>query len=99
MSDYSDIIEGVGISGVCVAVGRALKGIPSIPDWTIPLVLPLVGSAAACLMEPASGPVAIKGFLAGGNAVWMNQAFRQSKTGGQTMFFRKGENAGDHDPK
>ena len=47
MNDYSDIIEGVGIAGVCVMVGRMLKSIPSIPDWTIPLVLPFVGAGAA----------------------------------------------------
>lgn len=97
MNEYNDILEGVGIAGVCVMVGRALKGVPSIPDWTIPLVLPFVGAAAACLMEPASGPVAIKGFLAGGNAVWMNQAFRQSKTGGETIFMRKGKDADRND--
>jgi len=97
MNNYSDILEGVGIAGVCVMVGRALKGIPSIPDWTIPLVLPFVGAGAACLMEPPSGPVAIKGFLAGGNAVWMNQAFRQSKTGGETIFLKKDKHADNYD--
>ena len=97
MNDYSGILEGVGIAGVCVMVGRALKGVPAIPDWTIPLVLPFIGAAAACLMEAPSGPVAIKGFLAGGNAVWMNQAFRQGKTGGETIFLKKDKNANDHD--
>jgi hypothetical protein len=48
-------------------------------------------------MEPPSGPVAIKGFLAGGNAVWMNQAFRQGKTGGETIFMKKEKNANNHD--
>ena len=96
MNDYSDILEGVGISGVCVIVGRTMKGIPQIPDWAIPLVLPFVGAGAACLLEPPSGPVAIKGFLAGGNAVWMNQAFRQSKAGGETIFLKKDKNADDN---
>ncbi len=93
MNEYNDILEGVGIAGVCVMVGRMLKSVPQIPDWTIPLALPLVGAAAACLLEPPSGPVAIKGFLAGGNAVWMNQAFRQGKTGGETIFLKKDKNA------
>jgi hypothetical protein len=66
-----------------------MKEIPQIPDWAIPLVLPFVGAAAACLLEPPSGPVAIKGFLAGGNAVWMNQAFRQGKAGSETVFLKK----------
>lgn len=96
MNEYNDIIEGVGISGVCVIVGRTMKGIPQIPDWAIPLVLPFVGAVAACLLESPSGPVAIKGFLAGGNAVWMNQAFRQGRTGGETIFMRKEKNADDH---
>lgn len=96
MNDYNDILEGVSISGVCVIVGRAMKGIPQIPDWAIPLVLPIVGAWAACILEPFSGPVAIKGFLAGGNAVWMNQAFRQGKTGGETIFMRKDKNADDN---
>lgn len=90
MNDYNEIIEGVGIAGVCVMVGRMLKSVPQIPDWTIPLALPLVGAAAACMLEPPSGPVAIKGFLAGGNAVWMNQAFRQGKAGSETVFLKKG---------
>jgi hypothetical protein len=93
MNEYNDIIEGVGIASVCVMVGRMLKSVPAIPDWTIPIILPFVGAGAACLMEPPSGPVAIKGFLAGGNAVWMNQTFRQGKTGGETIFLKKDKNA------
>ncbi len=97
MNEYNDILEGVGIAGVCVMVGRGMKEIPQIPDWAIPLVLPFVGAATACLLEPPSGPVAIKGFLAGGNAVWMNQAFRQGKAGSETVFIKKDKNADNHD--
>lgn len=95
MNEYESIVEAVGISGVCVVVGRAIKAIPSVPDWVIPFALPAVGAAAACVMDGATGANAIKGFLAGGNAVWMNQAFRQGQKGSDTIFLRKEHGSND----
>lgn len=97
MNEYSELLEGVGISGVCVVVGRAIREIPQVPNWVIPFALPAVGALACCAMEGFNGPNVIKGTLAGGNAVWMNQALRQGKTGTQTMFLKKEKNADNHD--
>jgi hypothetical protein len=89
MNEYNDILEGGSVAVICVGFGRALKGIPSIPNWTIPFALVAVGIGATCLMDGPSRASVIRGAVSGFGAVWGNQAWRQAKVGVETMLQKK----------
>jgi hypothetical protein len=61
-------------AGVCNILGAALKGAPSIPNWTIPLILPVIGALTLCAISGWNGRNFIAGIMAGGGAVGAHQA-------------------------
>jgi hypothetical protein len=96
MNELDHIIEGGSVAVICIGFGRALKGIPAIPDWTIPFALVAVGIGATCLLDGPSRASVIKGAVSGFGAVWGNQAWRQAKVGADTIFLKKDKNADSH---
>jgi len=70
-------------------LGQAIKTIPKLPNWIIPLVLPLVGAATYSLIGPAyplpwidkvEYPFIVYGmigFICGSATVGFHQAWRQ----------------------
>lgn len=58
-------------------VGRMVKGIPHVPNWLIPLILPSVGAVLFPAWQGWGVEGALQGFLAGAGAVWGNQTWRQ----------------------
>lgn len=96
MNELDDLIEGGSVAILCIGFGRAFKSIPQIPDWVIPFALVGVGIAATCLADGPSSKSVIKGAVSGFGAVWGNQAWRQAKAGGETIFLKKDKNADDH---
>jgi len=64
-------------AAVCNVCGSAIRGMPSVPNWIIPVVLPFIGAVSVCLMSGWSGRSFVSGFISGTGAVGLNQAFRQ----------------------
>lgn len=64
-------------AGVCNVLGVALKGSPAIPNWSIPLILPVIGAVTVCAISGWSGRNIIAGIMAGGGAVGAHQAAAQ----------------------
>lgn len=61
-------------------VGIFAKKIPNIPDWTIPLVLLVLGVVGAMLIIGVTVQGAIQGVLVSGAAVFVNQLYKQTTT-------------------
>ena len=92
MNELDDIIEGGSVAVLCMGFGRAFKAIPQVPDWVIPFALVGVGIGATCLVDGPSSSAVVKGAVSGFGAVWGNQAWRQAKVGGETIFMKKEKN-------
>lgn len=90
-----DLVAAAGVSNV---VGLALKDAPAIPNWTIPLVLPLVGAVTVCMISGWTGHSFVSGFIAGAGAVGFNQGIRQvggeihRRKTGNTVIIKKNPN-------
>lgn len=87
---YENELESAGIAAICNGLGLALRQAHPIPNWIIPLVLPVAGAIAACLLDGWNGHAVFKGLLAGFTAVGLNQAVRNGKEGG-TVILKKSD--------
>ena len=58
-------------------IGRIIKGIPAIPDWTIPLALLMFGIAGSMWIIGMNAEAALQGVLVTGAAVYGNQVVKQ----------------------
>ena len=64
------------IPALCV-IGRIIKGVESVPDKWIPLILLPLGVAGALLLCGLSVDSAVQGVLITGAAVYGNQVYKQ----------------------
>ena len=66
-----------------LVIGQVIKGIPNIPDWTIPLVLLVPGVLGTMAMAGWTVDGAIQGILVTGVAVYGNQIWKQVQNSGE----------------
>ena len=60
-------------------VGRFMKGIPKVPDWTIPFVLTGAGIALCMGVMGPQVDAVIQGILCAGGAVLADQMVKQAE--------------------
>ena len=92
MNDLNDLLKlspPMLMSVALVCLGKVMKTIPHIPNWCIPVVLPLVGAATYSVIGPAV-PIewmqklaypyeayGMVGFICGALSVWGHQVVTQ----------------------
>lgn len=59
-------------TAVCNVVGLMIAPSP-IPNWAIPMILPVIGGATLCLLSGLTSRNAVNGFLMGWAAVGAHQ--------------------------
>ncbi len=67
---------------VLLVLGKFLKSIPQVPDWTIPLALLVPGVLGTMAMAGWTVDGAIQGILVTGVAVYGNQIWKQVQNTG-----------------
>jgi hypothetical protein len=79
MFEITDFIAGNMYIVVVVlyVLGMFMKRIPSIPDWTIPFVLTVVGVLLGLLILGVPDGI-LQGVLCAGGAVLVNQMIKQA---------------------
>lgn len=58
-------------------IGQIIKGIPSVPNWTIPLALLVIGVPGTMAIVGWTVDGAVQGILVTGAAVYGNQIWKQ----------------------
>lgn len=61
------------VPSLCFVVGNIMKQIPQVPNWTIPVVVPIVGSIISMSMYGFTPPNGFTGFMEGASAVGFNE--------------------------
>jgi hypothetical protein len=79
METTINLAELAPIVAVLNALGRAVKAVPWIPDYSIPFVLMASGALAQAGWHGWNGENILVGIGLGATAVGLNQSFRQGK--------------------
>jgi hypothetical protein len=79
METTINIAELAPIVAVLNALGRAVKAVPWIPDYSIPFVLMAAGALAKAGWHGVTAENIVIGIGLGATAVGLNQSFRQGQ--------------------
>lgn len=79
METTINIAEAAPIVAVLNMLGRAVKAVPWMPDYSIPFVLMAAGAAAQAGWHGVSAENIVIGIGLGATAVGLNQSFRQGQ--------------------